>query len=372
MAWDRERVVAVRERVEPVFAVVAFVAGFTWDALTLVRIDRWTDNLLLGSYLALLGVALIVEHRLSQSPEDWPRLAPRASWVTLAVQFLFGGLFSAYVVFYLRSATWGPTLLFVMLLGLVFVLNEFLHSLLRRSWLRLALFWFVAFSYLLFLLPVVTGWFGVAMGISAATGATVLGLLVARGMFAERLLAPLDLRRVALFLGLSAGMGLLDAGGCIPPVPLAVLEIGVFHKVEPRTEAGGSRRYWLTYEAPPFWRLFLDESDPFHRGPDDAVYCFTALFAPTGMTTKLFHVWEWWDEAKGSWVPRDRIDITSRGAVVGGRDQGFRTWSRKQNIADGDWRVRVLNEADREVGRTRFSVTSTAATDRAFLERAWD
>ena len=87
----------------------------SYDTLTLTRIDRLQDNLLLLIYLLLLGVLIVLTGDWGFEPApDREQLAalcplpvgaaPRP-YYPMAVQFLLGGLFSAYAIFYSRSAT---------------------------------------------------------------------------------------------------------------------------------------------------------------------------------------------------------------------------------------------------------------------------
>ena len=123
---------------------VFFLSGVSYDIFTLTRIDRLQDNLLLLIYLLLLGVLIVLTGRLGIEPapdrERLAALSPFARWVRpapipMAVQFLLGGLFSAYAIFYSRSATLTSTAIFFALLVVLLVGNEFLHD--RLSSLRL-------------------------------------------------------------------------------------------------------------------------------------------------------------------------------------------------------------------------------------------
>src|SRR5215210_6763664 len=96
---------------KPFMPAVFFFSGVTYDTLTLTRIDRLQDNLLLLIYLLILGVLIVLTGRLGIEPAPdrahLASLSPLAQWVlharpyyTHAVQFLMGGLFSAYAIFY--------------------------------------------------------------------------------------------------------------------------------------------------------------------------------------------------------------------------------------------------------------------------------
>jgi hypothetical protein len=132
--------------------------------------------------------------------------------------------------------------------------------------------------------------------------------------------------------------------GIIPPVPLSLEYGGAYHNVE-RTEAG----YRLTWERQGFGLRRHDAV--FHREPGEAVWCFTAIFAPVGMDLAIHHNWQRWEGAHG-WVTTDRVAWS----LSGGRSEGYRGYSRKQHLDPGAWRVIVETEGGREIGRVRFDV----------------
>ena len=132
----------------------------------------------------------------------------------------------------------------------------------------------------------------------------------------------------------------------VPPVPLALAKGGIYHEVA-RVEDG----YRLTFERRAWWWPWNRYDAVFRLREGDAVHCFTAVFAPTGLGLEVWHRWQQWDEARG-WVDRDRIRYT----MTGGRDGGFRGWTRKRNVGPGDWRVLVETPDGREIGRVGFRV----------------
>src|SRR6476646_11186602 len=108
---------------KPFMPAVFFVSVVTYDSLTLTRIDRLQDNLLLLIYLLLLGVLIVLTGRLGIEPapdrEQLANLSPSTRcllhtrpYYPMASQFLLGGLFSAYTIFYSRSATLTSTGIF--------------------------------------------------------------------------------------------------------------------------------------------------------------------------------------------------------------------------------------------------------------------
>lgn len=372
----RARARALQRVASPYVSVLAFVGGVVWDGLTLVRVDRLADNLLLTAYLVALLALVVVEDGLTRPEEEdgalLARLRPRRDWITYGVQFFTGGLVSAYLIFYTRSATWGPTLAFVALLATLMVVNEFVQGWLRRAWLRLGLAWFLAFAYLRLAVPVFTlrggPWLSAVAGLLASAAILGVGVLMVRGQ-------PPSLRRrrlgrtVGVVAGAALLAGLLELGGLIPPAPFALLEVGAFHEVRvDRTD--GRRDVVLRHERSAL--PWVDDDTRFRWRPGEAAHVFTAVFAPTGLRLTVRHRWWWWDEGADAWVQTDLIDVTPQEGFVGGRDGGYRTWSRKARLREGAWRVTVEDGHDREIGRYGFTVEAAPEQPAAvWEERRW-
>jgi hypothetical protein len=350
---------------ESYHTTVAFAAGFGYDSATLHRIDQLVDNLLLLGYLALLGALLVVDLRLRHglAPLRSERLSRavgrRESWIHVAIQFLFGGLFSAYVIFYLKSASLLRSLVFIVPLAALMIVNEYRGQRLRVERIQLALYCFCVFSFLLYFIPVATGWMSMWTAAAAAVGALAAAGVVAWLSYRAGdapLRAPV--RRILAFhvagwIALLGGLGALYAAQLIPPVPLSLVYGGVYHEVEREGD-----HFALHFADPGFFRLWVEESDPFEAWPGSTIHCFTAVFAPLGMELDVRHLWERWDPERETWVLYDDIPFEVRG----GRSGGFRGTTRKRHHPPGEWRVRVVavdgSEGGREIGRVPFRVVA--------------
>ena len=146
---------------KPYLPPLFFFSGVTYDTVTLTRIDRLQDNLLLLLYLVMLGFLIVLTGRLGTheaTVEDLPPDAPRLmKWVVqakpyapMAIQFLLGGLFSAYTIFYSKSATLTGTAVFFCLLVGFLVANEFLRDRLSNIQLLVGLYALVCFGFFTF------------------------------------------------------------------------------------------------------------------------------------------------------------------------------------------------------------------------------
>lgn len=332
-----------------------FFGGVTWDAFTLQRIDALLDNLILGFYLVLLGACVVLA---TLDHNDRPLAGPfqkLATWAPSAIQFLSGGLFSAYVIYYTRSASLTTASLFLLILVALLVANEIIWSRLWSTYVLLGVYFLAVFCYFTFFTPTVLGTMG--FGVFLTSGFVSAGLLIGlilyldhHGVFGG---TRSFLGAVGVVLVLLGVLILFYVNHWIPPVPLALQEGGVYHDVDRNGEA-----FVLRYETPPRYRPWTVDSDPFYRTSGDTVHCFTAVFAPTALQTQIYHHWQYYDDTREAWVDTDRIGYR----VVGGRRRGYRGVTFKQHVHPGEWRVTVETADRRPIGRIRFEVVDADST----------
>ena len=139
----------------------------------------------------------------------------------------------------------------------------------------------------------------------------------------------------------------------IPPAPLSIPFIGVYHDVE-RTEQG----YVLTHERP-WWRFWQNGDQDFRAQPGDRVFVFFRVFSPARFADRVRMRWFWEPGGRG-WLLQDSIPID----IVGGREEGFRGYGYKANYQPGRWKVQVESEDGREIGRVYFTLESVSAAPR--------
>jgi hypothetical protein len=356
---------AIRKPFLPVFF---FFGGVTFDSLTLTRIDRLSDNLVLLCYLIALGVLVVLvgsgeRAGLTESAEKSAALefGGRARpYFPLAIQFLLGGLFSAYAIFYSKSASLTTTAIFFVLLIVLLVGNELWHDHVTNLRIMVALYALAAVSFFAFFLPVVTGVMNDAMFLLSAT----LGVILAIGIVVavcrrQGPVIPVEVLRNGLpAMTVVGGLVLLYFLNWIPPVPLSMSFGGAYQHV---TRAGDV--YELGFEKGP-WYQFWKRSDDLLPASLEA-YCFTAIFAPVHMRTRIYHHWQYYQPESGRYVTTDRIPVP----IVGGRSGGYRAYSVKQSLFPGDWRVNVETADARIIGRVSFRVENRDAASNPDLER---
>jgi DUF2914 family protein len=351
---------------KPLLPVAFFLAGVTYDTITLTRIDRLRDNLIMLLYLSLLGWLIILTTRAdlgrttpdaTDAPGNVTSLVNVKSLIARAqphyphaIQFLLGGLFSAYAIFYSQSASLTTTAVFFALLIAVLVGNEFLRDRLTNANVRLlvSLYAFVVFSFFTFFLPVLLGAMNTVVFLIGAGLSAAVTIKVVRLIYQEQQSVPS--RREVVWTTLPAiGLIVLLVGfyflKWIPPVPLSLKFGGAYHKV-----AKVDDEFQLTFEKAAWYDFWKRSDDPFHgEGPS---YCFTAVFAPVALHTTVFHRWQYRPDAGSNFSMTDRIPI----AIAGGREKGYRGYTVKQRVMPGDWRVDVETAEGRVIGRVSFRV----------------
>ncbi len=351
--------------IKRMFPAVFFFGGVTFDSLTLTRIDSLLDNLIFMLYLSLLGALIIITARMNQNHTESGAAAAGAPAASLgpgtrlliarlppsyyrhAIQFLLGGLYSAYTIFYLQSASLTVTAVFFGVLVVLLVGNEFLHDRLSNLRLLVSLYALVVFSFFTFFLPVLTGWMNTAIflvgaGLSAAVTLKTVELIYQGRPTASRREPVLAVLPAIGLIGLLVGFYFLN---WIPPVPLSMKFGGVYHKI---TKGGGA--YQLAFEQGDWYQFWKRSDNPFHgEGP---AHCFTAVFAPVSLRTTIYHRWQYRPPGAGEFSTTDRIAFT----IGGGREGGYRGYTTKQRVLPGDWRVDAETAEGRIIGRVSFRV----------------
>jgi Protein of unknown function (DUF2914) len=317
-------------RVSRYAPAVFFISGFVWDAVTLGRKIKPVDLFILAAYLIGATVILVMLGR-GVTFRGSQYLGP-------VLQFFFGGIFSALLIFYFLSSAGLGGYLVVLGLAALLIANEFLgnrYSELTLAWtlftLSACMFFNFALAHLFRSISVFWFYLGTLMA--------VLLVLVLRRISRH------DTASVKPSIGMAAMLLLLHLFNLIPPVPLVKKQMLIAHNL---------RREGRTYVArieSPGWRFWRASSVVFHRSRGEPVYCFTSVFVPNGIRTTIRHRWEHRDDDRG-WVTMDVRSFS----ISGGREGGYRGYTLKQNAIPGQWRVTTESESGATIGFLEFEV----------------
>jgi hypothetical protein len=266
---------------------------------------------------------------------------------TAIVHFLFGSLLNLYTIFFFKSSSLLVSFGFLIALVLILVANESRRFKSLGLPVKFAMLSLCVLSFFAYVVPIAVGSIGVVVFLASM----LIGCLpmIALGWWARarapQLAAPVR-NQMHVPLGLVLlGFFVLYYFRVIPPVPLSIPFIGVYHSVE-RSDEG----YRLGHERPP-WRFWQNGDQEFVARPGDKVYVFFRVFSPTRFSDQVLMRWYWKEDARG-WTLQDSIPIK----IVGGREQGFRGYGFKSNYQPGAWKVQIETTDSREIGRVYFDL----------------
>lgn len=324
------------------------VVGFLGDIFTFQTLQIRTTLWLLFGYLLLAAGSMIYlywfdAHLKSPHTSIWSYLRFIAPF---AIQYSFGALLSASLLFYWFSGAFAVSWPLFGVIVAVMISSEVFRHIFVRPTVQLTVYSFVLFSYLSVLLPYalssLAGWLFAVAGVMSTI--ITLGFAALLSRFVPRIRqAPgqIYIGVVGVFLAMST-FYLLDL---IPPLPLAIRDIGVYHNVE---RVGSN--YILTSEP----ETLLDQLIPGKQltlEEGGSIYVFNAIFAPANITTLITHRWEY-KNTEGEWIESDRL----RFVIRGGRQDGYRSYTMKSGLTPGLWRVTVENNRGQTLGRIRFTL----------------
>lgn len=329
---------------------LSLIGGFVFDALTLKRVDLFWENLWVVGHLVIVGTCIVLAHAIEKGQGDESNPSKFHFWLVNILQFFFGGILSTYLVFYFRSSDIAVAWPFLLILALSFAANEILKRQFVRLAFQISQFYLSVFAFLVFIVPVILHKLGDGIFVIAGLLSLVAMLiyLLILNYFSKVKLKP-AWKTLALSVGgIFLGFNLFYFTNLLPPIPLSLKDAGVFYSIQKNS----ADNYLATAEPSVWWNYFQFYPD-FHYLPGQPIYVFSAVFAPSNLGTNVIHVWQRKDSATGNWVTTDKISLK----VVGGRDNGFRTYSQKiSGLAPGLWRVDVANQRGQVIGRVRFNL----------------
>ena len=369
--------VAPIRRYERHLSAVAMVVGFVVDNFTFGRIDRPRAHIIFAGYLAVAVASILITHALqaradrkatsaaaansnaaggdlqSDDPAQSRRRFQLRLWIPAVTQFALGGLWSGFLVFYSRSATLAASWPFVVLLFGFLVGNEVFRRYHARLVFASLLLFFALYSYAIFLVPVFTRTIGLVTFLASGALAIItyflfLHLLDAFGHARYR---QSRLKLIGGAIVITLAINAFYFTGVLPPLPLALSDVGIFHAVR---HTGAV--YLAQAEDEPLAARLGIVRPVIHVAPGEKLELYSAVFAPIRMTTRITHRWQWWDAKAKLWRTQSVVSF----AISGGRERGYRGYSVKSNVKQGDWRVDIDSEDGRLIGRLAFTVAAVA------------
>lgn len=288
--------------------------------------------------------AIVVEHHFLD--REWsPVWKDRFTW---ALQFFFGGISSALVVCYFKSSGSLASLILVILLAILLVGNEFLKKHYESFGLNLTMFCLLGTMVLNFTIPHLVhsigfGWFFLSTMLSFGVCALIWKIsrrsklvLIAPGVISVLLI-------VAYLMN------------WVPPVPLVLKQQMACQNFDKET-------YTCDIDAPSFLQKVGLKSPTVHRMDGNEVYFLSSVYAPAKLKAELEYRWYYQEPSTGKYKLTDKIS-SSRMTINGGRESGFRSFSKKKNVPPGIYRVETAYKNGAVIGSSAFEVLEGAPED---------
>jgi Protein of unknown function (DUF2914) len=354
-----QRLQAFRHNHEHAEHILFFIAGFTFDAMMVRRIDEPSVLIQQGSYLAVVGLLLFGLNAWDHRKVAPPRFLRGVwKWSQPVLHFMLGTLLNAYALFYFKSGSGLSALLFLGTICLLLLMNELPQFRQFGPVVLFGLYSFCLTSYFAYLYPVIFGRLEPWMFLLAV--ATSIGPLLFLS-WGHHLFSG-DGRRVLLdallpSFGVQALLLLLFFAHLVPPVPLSLRDIGIYHGV---VKNPADAQYSLSHHPVAWWHFWAKDEQEFLARPGDRIFCFVHIFAPRNFHDEVRLRWAH-KEPGAPWASSDAVPLH----ISGGKDEGYAGYSYKQNWRAGDWRVSVETRDGREIGRRHFTVSEDPDTSSA-------
>ena len=330
--------------------VFFFIGGFIFDTLTLGRIDRLYDTVILCVHMTSLTIVIYLYNLVDDGKWKNTWLERYQDLLPLAIQFFFGGLSSAYVIYYFRSVSASKTASFFILLLMLLFANEFLKKRIANKYLQFSVYFFISFTFFTFIIPVfikdMNTYIFIISGLISLSITVVFITFIYRVSPSTRYEIMYG-KLLVLILSIYAVINSFYFLNLIPPVPLAMAEGVVAHSLVKK-----DNKYIVTYEAAEWYKFWRKHSVTYIHKPNEKVFAFTSIFAPTDLKKSILHRWKLYNETTKNWDIVDDIGYD----INGGRDNGFRGYTYKSNVKEGLWKIEVITEEELVLGVIDFEI----------------
>jgi hypothetical protein len=326
------RLFALIQRNPGLVAIFGFASGLA----SFLLVERQAELAQgLATVMLVSWLWLILENILRAQIARWFGFELPPPLLRYATQMIHQESLFFVLPFFLITTTWnsGQALFtgVLALAALVSIIDPLYYKKLApRRWLFLIYHSFTLFAVLLTALPIIfnlTTQQSYQLALATATllsFPSLVGIITVRRWWRGVLL-------VGLILALGATGWL--ARVWVPPATLWLTEVAVTSEFDNRNRAPGATLKQLSAA----------------QLRSQGLYAYTAINAPRGLNERIYHVWRHNGRA-GEHIALD---------IQGGRKNGYRAWTHKQNFpADplGNWQVQVMTEAGQMIGVLRFKV----------------
>lgn len=334
-----------------------FLAGFIFDAFMLPDIEHPLARYVVLTYLCIIAFAIMFREWWVSRNTASEFEQKVYSIITFCISYSSGSALSFVFIYAVRSAQLSVSWPLFLILILCIFANEFVSThdfrfTLDVGILLIATLFYIVFNVPLFLKVQNDMTFGISIGLTVIIFLCYIFIL----KFSSENAYDNAGRGYALALGIPMFVAMFYFLNVLPAVPLSLKDAGIYHYVA--RDSNGD--YVVRKEIDT--RRFANYLTPiYHLTPtDNGVYFFSAVNAPAELTAPISYTWEFFDTKNNKWVSYDNPIIFT---LAGGRENGYRAYSQKENIIEGLWRVTVKVDNNRIIGRVKFQVVRSSGVE---------
>jgi hypothetical protein len=339
-------------------STVIFVGGFIADLIGYANATITLAEWLFAVYLAIILVGLLGAHYTHLRDYQHARsLLARIVNIALPLitDFFIGALLSGLLIFYTKGSSVLVSWPFILILFAVFFGNELFREYKRHFAFHLVLVFFCIYAYAIFALPVALG--AISTRIFIESGLAALGVFIVF-LSIVGVTNWKRLRESAVWTFMACALLLIVVNlsyvtGIIPPLPLTLSDVGVYHSVQ-RTDAPTTTYTLVGEPKRAWWKIFQPEV--VHLTPGSPLYVYSAVFAPVAFSSTIEHKWEQYDAVTKTWKSRGVVAFL----VSGGRATGYRGYSMVSAVTPGLYRITIQTLSGQIIGREHVQVVEVA------------
>lgn len=331
------------------YTTLIFLAGFLFDSIMLPDLEDPLARYIGFGYLCTVALLIMFRELLVSRNTASDFEQKMYSLSTFGISYCSGSALSFVFVYTIRSAALSVSWPLFVILALCIIANEAVSTYNFRLTLDIGVLLIATLFYIIFNTPLILKvqndtTFAVSIFVATAISLAYVSLL----RFSSENASYEAPRAYALAIGIPMFVGMLYFLNIIPAVPLSLKDSGIYHSVV-RNEAGE-----FVADKEIDTRTFSKYRTPIYHltSSDTGVYFFSSVDAPAELTAPISHVWEYYDENTSKWIQSSTISF----AISGGRENGYRAFSKKENITEGLWRVTVKIDDNRIVDRVNFRI----------------
>jgi len=337
------------EKYERVMLPGTLILGLIVDVFTFRSISIKSAFILLALHAISVGFMIAFINIFDLKPRENRKGILRYLRIAgpFLIQFDFGALLSATLIFYWFSGSIAVSWPFIIIVAVLMASNDVLRHHFTKPAVQLSVYFFVLFSLFSITLPFIFNsisvWLFILSSVLSSLFIAIYAQVLAKYVPEVKSRLPVITSVIMTIILVLNTFYFLNF---IPPVPLSLREVGVYHNVE---RTGGDYKVLTEKES------FINKILPGRViliMPGERVYFYTSIFAPADLNTEITHNWQFYNTETKKWEDRNQLSFT----VTGGRQEGYRGFSYKTNTEAGAWRVSVETKRGQVLGQINFKI----------------